>query len=727
MVEEVASNPVSPLVGETRAAVQRIWPSRASLSSLAKRADAFLDNAGFDKAPWLAVLFAFGIGLWFVLPDAFVWSIVIGSLLFAAAFVTAATYARGSYASLTMAIATASLAIAAGMATIWVRSEVVGTAPLDRPGVQWVEGRILEREEQPALDRTRLTVATRDPIEGRAIKVRLNIPNERDDSSFDEGATIRVRARLMPPAPPMLPGGYDFARTAWFSGLYATGSILGQPELIASGQREDKLARTQRYLSAHVSQRVDGSAGAIAAAFASGDRGAITKADDAAMRDAGLTHLLSISGLHVSAVIAAGYFLASKLLALWPWLALRVRLPIVAAAVGALGGVGYTLLTGAEVPTVRSCIGALLVLFALVLGREPLSLRMVAVAAFFVMLLWPEAVIGPSFQMSFAAVIAIVALHGSAAPRAFLAPRDESVFAKYGRRVAMLFVTGLVIEIALTPIVLYHFHRSGIYGAFANVLAIPLVTFVSMPFIAIALAMDMIGIGAPFWWVVEKSLDLLLAIARFIADQPGAVRLFPQMGVATIFCFVAGFLWIALWRGRARAWGLMGVGAGALLLAGTPAPDILVSRDGRHVGIVDSEDRLLLLREARTDYARDNLIELSATRGVPVQIVSQPNARCNDDFCAFSIQNGARDWRLLLSRSGNRVDERDLSIACSTSDLVISDRYLPRSCRPRWLKADRAYLQRNGGIAIDLSTETIATVADQQGKHGWWLATAEEN
>ena len=556
MVEEVASNPVSPLVCKTRAAVQRIWPSRASLSSLANRADAFLDNAGFDKAPWLAALFAFGIGLWFVLPDTFVWPIVIGSLLLVAAFVTAATYARGGYASLTMAIATASLAIAAGMATIWVRSEVVGTAPLDRPGVQWVEGRILEREEQPALDRTRLTVATRDPIEGRAIKVRLNVPNERDDPSFDEGATIRVRARLMPPAPPMLPGGYDFARTAWFSGLYATGSILGEPELIASGQREDKLARTQRYLSAHVSSRVDGSAGAIAAAFASGDRGAISKADDAAMRDAGLTHLLSISGLHVSAVIAAGYFLANKLLALWPWLALRVRVPIVAAAVGALGGVGYTLLTGAEVPTVRSCIGALLVLFALVLGREALSLRMVAVAAFFVMLLWPEAVIGPSFQMSFAAVIAIVALHGSAPARAFLAPRDESVFSKYGRRVTMLFVTGLVIEIALTPIVLYHFHRSGIYGAFANVLAIPLVTFVSMPFIAIALTMDMIGIGAPFWWVVEKSLDLLLGIARFTADRPGAVRLFPQMSVATVFCFVAGFLWIALWRGRARAWGL---------------------------------------------------------------------------------------------------------------------------------------------------------------------------
>lgn len=179
----------------------------------------------------------------------------------------------------------------------------------------------------------------------------------------------------------MLPGGYDFARRAWFDGLAATGSAIGEVEVVGGAQAEIGLAGVQRALAAHVRQQVDGSAGTIAAAFASGDRGAIDLADEEAMRDSGLTHLLSISGVHVSAVIAAGYFVALKLLALWPWLALRVRLPIVAAAFGAAVGVGYTLLTGAEVPTVRSCLGALLVLFALVLGREPLSVRMLAVAA----------------------------------------------------------------------------------------------------------------------------------------------------------------------------------------------------------------------------------------------------------------------------------------------------------------------------------------------------------
>src|SRR5690606_14396258 len=139
---------------------------------------------------------------------------------------------------------------------------------------------------------------------------------------------------------------------AWFQGLAATGSVQGPVEVLGAGGGDAPLAALKRRLSEHVRSHLPGSPGAIAAAFASGDRGAIDAADDDAMRDSGLTHLLSVSGLHVSAVIGLSYLLAIRLLALWPWLALRVRLPLAAAAVGALAGIGYTLLTGAEVPTV---------------------------------------------------------------------------------------------------------------------------------------------------------------------------------------------------------------------------------------------------------------------------------------------------------------------------------------------------------------------------------------
>jgi competence protein ComEC len=475
----------------------------------------------------------------------------------------------------------------------------------------------------------------------------------------------------------------------------------------------------QRRLSAHVREQLGGSAGTIAAAFASGDRGAIAEADEDAMRDAGLTHLLSSSGVHVSALIAAVYFVALRLLALWPWLALRVRMPLLAAGIGAAAGVGYTLLTGAEVPTVRSCVGALLVLGALALGREALSLRMVAVAAAAVLLLWPEALAGPSFQMSFAAVIAIVALHESRPARAFLAPREEGWAAWAARRLAMLLLAGLVIELALMPIVLFHFHRAGLYGALANVVAIPLVSFVTMPAIALALLLDVAGVGEPAWWLAGRSIDALLAIAHWTASQPGAVKLMPQMSGAAFALFVSGGLWLALWRGRARLWGSAPAALATAMLLTTPVADILVSGDGRQVGVT-GEERLLMLRETKSDFTLENLQQLAGSAGEPLALAEWPGARCSRDFCALTLERGGREWRLLMSRSRQLVDAGVLAAACAEADIVVSDRWLPRTCLPRWLKADGKMLRETGGLAIVLDGQRVSAVADSQGAQGWW-------
>ncbi len=707
------------------AAVQRHWRKRIELSSIADGADAFLARSGFDRGPWLAVAFAGGIGLWFWLATPWQWVAAMALCALAALSAIAMWRGRDDRVQLVLAVMALAAMIAAGTAIVWARSELVGAPAIDYPRVERLDARILEREDRPAEGRVRLVLAARDPDSAAAIKVRVNVPSDRDMTGLSEGARIRLRTRLMPPASPILPGGYDFARRAWFEGLAATGSLIGEIELVEPAEDQDWLARTQRSLSRHVRGELGGSPGTIAAAFASGDRGAIAEADEVAMRDAGLTHLLSISGLHVSAVIAAAYLLALKLLALWPWLALRTRLPLAAAAIAALAGIGYTLLTGAQVPTVRSCVGAVLVLIALALGREPLSLRMVAVAAIIVLALWPESLVGPSFQMSFAAVIAIVALHNTSWARAFLAPREEGWGKMAGRRVLMLFLTGLTIEIALMPIVLFHFHRAGVYGAFANVVAIPLVTFVSMPLIALALLFDTVGLGAPFWWLAGLSLDGLLAIAHFTSDLPGSVKLMPQMGLGTLLLFVGGALWLALWRGRARMLGLIPIAVATVSLLLTPVPDVLITRDGRHVAIVGEGERLLVLRDSRSAYARDNLQELSGTQGMPVALAQWDGARCSRDFCVVLLERGGRHWSLLLSRSRDMVEERALAAACENADIVVSDRFLPRSCKPRWLKADRRFLNREGGLALFLDEPRLVSVAQRQGQHGWWRGEAE--
>ena len=706
---------------------QTHWRKRASLSSLAEMADTFLGKAGFDRGPWMAVALASGIGAWFVLPTAAGWvaCLAFGPLLALAAL--AKWKGRADRIHLVTALVVVGLLFSFGAGLIWARSALVGAEAFDRPTSAVIEGRVLQRIDQPAQDRIRLVLAIRSPDDGEPVRIRVNVPLDKATPAMSEGALVQAQARLMPPAAPMLPGGYNFARRAWFDGLAATGSLQGDIEVLEPAPPNEALiASIQRRLSSHVRGELGGSAGSIAAAFASGDRGGISEADEEAMRDSGLTHLLSISGLHVTAVIGAAYLLAIKLLALWPWLTLRVRLPVMAAAVGALAGIGYTLLTGAEVPTVRSCIGALLVLIALALGREPLSLRMVAVAAAAVIFAWPESLVGPSFQMSFSAVIAIIALHSSEPVKRFMAPREESWLSRLGRRTTMLLITGFVIEIALMPIVLFHFHRAGVYGALANVVAIPLVTFISMPLIAVALLFDSVGAGAPFWWLAGKSLDLLIGIAHFTSSQPGAVKLIPQMTLPTVLLFTAGGLWLALWKGKARLLGFLPAAFATLILLVTPIPDVLISGDGRHVGITGEDDRLLVLRDTRSSFTRDNLLELAGVEGETMPIAEWPGAQCSPDFCAITLERGGRDWHILMSRSRDIVAERALAAACERADIVVSDRWLPRSCEPRWLKADARTLSATGGLAIDLEGRSIRTVAASEGEHGWWRGRRED-
>ncbi len=696
------------------------WRMRGLLASGLAQLEQFLARAGFDRAPWLVVGFAGGIAAWFALDSMAQWLALLCALLAASGAALVLLREDGRFPYIRQGIAVMAVAMAMGCALVWAKSALVGTRAIERPMVVTLAGTVLDRADQPAEHRVRLLLATREPETGRAIRVRVNLDADDDLIGLSEGAQVQLRARLMPPAPPMLPGGYDFARTAWFGGIAATGSVLGKVTIVAPGGGGAGLGRAQRALSRHVREQLDGSPGALAAAFASGDRGAIAPADEEAMRNSGLTHLLSISGLHVSAVIAAVYFLAGRLFAAWPWLALRVRVPLLAAATGAAAGIGYTLLTGAEVPTVRSCIGAVLVLLALVLGREPLSLRLVAVGAFLVLVFWPEALVGPSFQMSFAAVIAIVALHGAAPVRAFLAPREEPWWARQLRQLAMLLLTGVVIELALMPIGLFHFHQAGVYGALANVIAIPLTTLASMPLIALGLLFDTVGAGAPFWWLTGKSLELLLALAHWTAAMPGAVSSMPAMGEGAFLLFVAGGLWLALWSGRVRLLGLAPAALGLVLLLALRPPDLLVSGDGRHVGITGEGRELLVLRPGRGGYALDNLTELAGMSGEVRALDDWPGARCNRDFCAIRLSRGGRDWQVLLSRGDDLIAERALAVACERADVVISERYLPRSCRPRWLKADRRFLAQTGGLAIDLVRGEVRSVAQGQGQHGWW-------
>ncbi len=662
---------------------------------------------------WLPVMLGAGVAGWFALPGAGAWTgLILLGIGCAAAGMTIAP--AGSLARRTIAVA--GCAVALGCALAWARSERVAEPVIGRPSVVAFTATVEKVEVLSARDSVRLIL--RPELHANLpprVRVSLDLKAPAA-TAIRTGERVRLRARLVPPPKAALPGGYDFARRAWFDRLGAVGSAIGPVERLTPGVGASTF---RERLSTHIQGRVGGGPGAIAAALATGDRGAIPPEDDEAMRRAGLAHLLSISGLHITAAVGGAIWVALRLLALSPWLALRAPLVLVSAGAGAAVGLGYTLLTGAEVPTIRSLVAALLVLLAIALGREAITLRLVAAGALFVLLLWPESLVGPSFQLSFAAITAIVALHTHPRVAALLSRRDEAWSWRLGRGFLGLLLTGLVVELALMPIALFHFHKAGLYGSLANMIAIPLTTFVVMPAEALALALDGAGLGAPAWWVVEQSLAAMLWLAHSVANAPGAVAAVPSMPVPAMLLAVVGGLWLCLWRGGVRLLGLVGIAAGLAWAFLTPSPDLLVTGDGRHVAIRTDAGGYALLRARAGDYVRDQLAEAAGVDGELGAIETVPGARCSPDFCVWQVRRGGRTWTVMASRSGYRTDWAPLVAACAASDIVIADRWLPRGCTPRWLKADRRFLESTGGLAITFDPPALRMVASGERGRPW--------
>ncbi len=676
-------------------------------------AEKWLESEREQLPLWVPVMPGLGIALWFVLPHQSMWLAVILAGFAIASVGLSLGLARRSG----LALLLAGLALAGGCSLVWLRSIQVAAPVINRPLVVDLLGEVVRAEHLVSRETWRLTVRTAAPADVPPV-VRVSIPQGDLARLPPEGSRVQMRVRLMPPTPAAVPGGHDFRRQAWFQGIGAVGKSIGPITLTGA----DSSPTLRQRLAAHIADRLDPHVSGIATALATGDQGSISEDDQDAMRASGLAHLLSVSGLHISAVVAAAFFLALRVLALSPRLALGWPLLTISAGAAALTGVGYTLLTGAEVPTIRSCIAAVLVLIGMVFGREAMTLRLVATGALIVLLLWPEALVGPSFQLSFAAITSIVALHETQWLRRFGAPREESWLRRAGRAVALLLLTGLVVEVALAPIALFHFHKSGLYGALANLVAIPLTTFVIMPVEALALLADLVGAGAPFWWIAGQAIGGLLRLAHLVAAQPGAVAMLPSVPVAAYALIVGGGLWLMLWRTRARFLGLGPMALGTVMALLTPSPDILVTDDGRHLAVHDDAGRLTILRPKSGDFVRQVLAERSAYAGELDDLDDARRADCSPDACIIRLHRGGRDWTVLATRSRHMIAWRDLVAECRRADIVVSERRLPRACKGRWLTIDPVLLAQTGGLAISLGPPAVETVRRSRDDHPWMPA-----
>jgi competence protein ComEC len=428
---------------------------------------------------WLPVAWGLGCGLYFSLPTEP--PLLLGPallLLVALAAWRDLQHQAPAGAPLWLGIG----AIAAGLTAASVHTLQVTAPVLEQRGAYMVDGRVLLVEERVKGQRLLLDQLAIEDLEAAATPLRIRVSRRNDAPAVIAGDRVRMRAMLMPPSPPSAPHGFDFARYAFFEQIGAVGYGLGDVERIAAAERwtwQLGLARLRQRIAGAITAAVPDESGAVATALLTGLRGAIPEHVWHNMQVAGIAHLLAISGLHLGLVAGTLFFALRFALALVPPLALRLPTKKVAAAMALVGAFGYLLLTGMTVPTQRAFIMTALMLVAVMADRNPFSMRLVAWAALFVLLFQPNSILGASFQMSFAAVIGLIAVYETGVGQR--PDRFAGLDRRFALYVAGVALTTLVASLATAPFAIYHFGRLPTYGLLGNLVAVPLTAFWIMP------------------------------------------------------------------------------------------------------------------------------------------------------------------------------------------------------------------------------------------------------
>jgi len=665
---------------------------------------------------WAPVVLGVGVAIYFALPEE-------PPLWFGPALALCGTLLSFLWRRHTGLVAAAAglTLIALGFGAASLRTAFVAAPILERDvGPVRIEGRILAIDPLPSGQRLVLQDPTIAGIAPELTPARLRIKLMREAPGLEVGDRVSLLGKLSPPAPPFAPGGFDFQRDAFFDGIGAIGFAFGTAQVeadagAAAGRINMIVSDIRRTITARILAVLPGPEGAMAVALIAGTQTAIDKPTMTAMRDSGLAHLLSISGLHVGFVAAILFFCVRALLALWPSLALRHPIKKWAALAALLGTGFYTLLAGSPIPTQRAFLMTGLVLLAVLVDRVAFSMRLIAWAAFVVLLVRPDAMVGPSFQMSFAAVMALIAAYeGSrewrAALRAEAGPVRRALLYLGG-----LIATSLIAGAATAPFAIYHFNRFSEYSVIANLLAIPLTGFWVMPWAVAACLLMPFGLEAlalvPMGWGIEG----VIWIAQTVAGWPGAVLLLPAMPLAGLILVTLGGLWLCLWRRRWRYGGIVAIVAGMASMLLTQTPDILVADDGKLLAVKAADGRLVLNTQ-RNSLATETWLRRagqSESDHWPSQGEGAGGLLICDSLGCFYRR---ADHIVALAWSTEALLED-----CHEADLVISLEPVREPCPSARRVIDRFDLWRQGGHAIWLRPGLIEveTVAERRGNRPW--------
>lgn len=513
-----------------------------------------------------------------------------------------------------------------------------------------------------------------DGVEASRLPARVRV-TVGPDALVGPGEAVRLKAILGPPPDPASPGAYDFACDAFFQRIGGVGFSLSDP-LVVRGPEPPWLLKAKMSvnavrwsLSRRIVEDLGTRSGGVAAAMTTGHEAWLDPDDVQAMRDSGLAHILSISGVHMAIVGGFVFFLARALVALWPWAALRIPGKKVAAGAGLLAVGVYLVISGAPPPAVRSAVTLSVAFLAILADRRAISLHALALAALLVLLVQPEAVAQPGFQMSFAATAALVALAEawSPPPREINTPWPIRLVQGFGAWLGVSLGASLVAGLATSPFAIQHFNRVATYGLPANLLMAPLSSFVIMPALAGGALLEGVGLGSWLLQLAGWGIDALLALARMVAGWPRAVWIVASAPAAALPVSFLGLLWLCLWKGRIRWLGLPAALAVALWPRPEP-PAAWIASDGGAAAVRASGQAVFLRPDAKQFAA-----ELWARRrglAEPQDLEAARDARfdCDRRSC---LPLTADTPRLAAWWTRRAPTDRDWAALCAGSDIVV--------------------------------------------------------
>ena len=690
-------------------------PRLPDLSRLGRRVVPWIaaDVAPGRLMPWLPVAFGGGVAIYFAADREPTWW-AAAALAAGLAAIAIAAHRRPIAFPLTLALA----AVAAGFATATVRTRIAAHPVLAKPLYNVnLSGYVEAREERERTDRITIRIYSIDAprFDQQLERVRLSV---KKGTAPPVGAYIALKARLSPPLQPLRPGGYDFARDLYFHAIGASGFAIGPITMAPPPAPPDLALRFASFIEgirdavdARIRAVAKGDAGSIASALLTGRRDALTQQVNDAMYISSLAHVLSISGYHMAVVAGVVFFFVRAILALIPGLALRRPIKKWAAFAALAVATFYLELSGAEVATQRSYFMTAIVLLGVLADRPTLTFRTLSVAALVVLIFAPEAVVHPSFQMSFAATLGLIALYQRGLP--WIAARRDSSFAARaalwgGREAVSLFLASLVAGFATTPYAAFHFHRLAPYGVLANLAAMPVVSAVVMPAGMLGIIAMPFGYDAPFWRLMELGIDWMDAVALWVANLPGAVGRMAAFGSGTLALGTAGLLIVCLLRTPLRWSGALVFAVACALAFTTAQPDVMVAASGDSFAVRGPDGRLQVIKVGNDAFAiREWLAADGDARGdaraVNAAVKAREGYACDDDGCVARLAGGGV-VAIGISPAASADD-------CARAALVLTMRVAPPVC---------------GATVIDRMTpRALGALALRRAGNGWDITAAE--